>query len=270
MVGVSVAFRGVREGIESGGGRVVIDRETLRVLSGGQVEGNVFRLTCGQLDRKSYEAVNKVLDALGGKWNRKVGGHVFPVSPEGLIDEVIVTGEVGKKNVLEFFETPLPLACHMVDLAQIDGVMRILEPSAGRGAILNALLDRLPEGLDGRVYAVELDHERCEYLAGKYACTCIEADFLSWDWGVLFDRVLMNPPFSKGQDLRHVMHAYDLLAPGGRLVAIMGNGVTFRQERKYEEFRQLIERVGSVEALPEGTFKDSGTGVNTVLVVLDK
>jgi hypothetical protein len=85
------------------------------------------------------------------------------------------------------------------------------------------------------------------------------------------DVVLMNPPFSKGQDVKHVTHALGFLKPGGRLVAIMGAGVTFRQDKRTNEFRELVQAMGgTIERLPEGSFKSSGTMVNTVIVVIDK
>ena len=42
--------------------------------------------------------MNKVLEALGGKWNRKAGGHVFDHYPADEIDEVILTGEYTDKS----------------------------------------------------------------------------------------------------------------------------------------------------------------------------
>jgi 16S rRNA G1207 methylase RsmC len=81
----------------------------------------------------------------------------------------------------------------------------------------------------------------------------------------------MNPPFSKGQDIQHVTHALGFLKPGGRLVAIMGAGVTFRQDKRATEFRELVQAMGgTIARLPEGSFKSSGTMVNTVIVVIDK
>lgn len=244
-----------------------IDASVLEILSTGAVEGNVFKLTCGQLDRKQYEAVNKVLDILGGKWNRRAGGHVFELTDAAeAIDQAILTGEVGGKNPLEFFETPLGLARQMVDLAEMDDSMAILEPSAGNGAIIDAI----PEAMWGMVTAVELDARRWAYLENRYPCACINADFLAWEPSRPFDCILMNPPFSKGQDVAHVARACSLLAPGGRLVAIMSSGITFRQERRYQEFRALLDKRASwIIPNPEGSFKQSGTGVNTVTVVID-
>ncbi len=89
--------------------------------------------------------------------------------------------------------------------------------------------------------------------------------------GKRYDRIVMNPPFEKGQDVGHVIHAYELLKPGGRLVSIMSPAIKFNQQRKYTEFRQFLEEHnGWYEDLPADAFKESGTGVQTVLVVLDK
>ena len=36
-----------------------------------------------------------------------------------------------------------------------------------------------------------------------------------------YDRILMNPPFEKLQDIDHVRHCFDQLKEGGVLVAVM-------------------------------------------------
>lgn len=48
-----------------------IDAQILDVLSNAVINENALKLT-GQLDRKLYEATNKVLLAAGGKWNRRL------------------------------------------------------------------------------------------------------------------------------------------------------------------------------------------------------
>ncbi|MEN6584542.1 MAG: hypothetical protein ABFE02_00635, partial [Sulfuricella sp.] len=90
-----------------------------------------------------------------------------------------------------------------------------------------------------------------------------------------YDRIIMNPPFSNRRDAEHVMHAYTLLRPGGRVVAIMGEGVFFGQDKKAQEFRDWLESVnGTSEKLPEGSFMDPSLPVNTAvnarMVVIDK
>lgn len=90
-----------------------------------------------------------------------------------------------------------------------------------------------------------------------------------------YDRIIMNPPFSKRQDAEHVRHAYELLKPGGRIVAIMGEGVFFGQDQKAQEFREWLESIGGTsEKLPDGSFMDPSLPVNTAvnarMVVIDK
>ena len=53
------------------------------------------------------------------------------------------------------------------------------------------------------------------------------------------------------------------------LVSVMAAGVTFRDNRLTQDFRDLVRsRGGDIEALPDGAFKPSGTMVNTVIVTI--
>jgi hypothetical protein len=45
---------------------------------------------------------------------------------------------------------------------------------------------------------------------------------------------------------------------------------TFANDSKSIAFREWLDGRGYYEKLPEGSFKESGTGVNTVMVVIDK
>lgn len=66
--------------------------------------------------------------------------------------------------------------------------------------------------------------------------------------------------------------AFSLLAVGGTLVAIMPSGVMFRENKKTTMFRvNILNRYAVlVEDNPGGSFKESGTMVNTVRVKLVK
>lgn len=90
-----------------------------------------------------------------------------------------------------------------------------------------------------------------------------------------YDRIIMNPPFSDGRDIQHVQHAYDLLKPGGRIVAIMGEGAFFQSNKRAEAFRDWLDERGATnEKLPDGSFMDPSlpvnTGVAARMVVIDK
>ncbi|NVB43554.1 methyltransferase [Pseudenhygromyxa sp. WMMC2535] len=86
-----------------------------------------------------------------------------------------------------------------------------------------------------------------------------------------YDRIVMNPPFERQQDVEHIERALGMLAPGGRLVAIASAGLQHRSDNKTERLRKkLLELDGSIRKLPAGSFKASGTAVETVLVIVDK
>lgn len=159
------------------------------------------------------------------------------------------------------FPTPTPLVRRMVDLADIELGQRVLEPSAGTGNIVGDILGR---GLTREVVAVEISQELTRLLAAQLPfyndtrCT----DFLSCNGDLgTFDRIVMNPPFSNGDDIKHIKHALGFLRPGGRLVAICANG-----PRQNEQLQPLAS---TWEPLPEDTFKETGTNVRTVLLTIE-
>jgi hypothetical protein len=240
-----------------------IDETTLTILSRVTVTGNEIFLTCGTLDRKQYQAVNEVLENIGGKWNRKSKSHVFPEDPTDRLESVLLRGEIVPPKKYGYFPTPPELAMRVVNEAEVDFRHAVLEPSAGQGGIA----DCLPK--DCELDCVELLPENAAVLEKKmYNVRC--CDFLAIVPITRYDRVVMNPPFEKQQDIDHVLHAWKFLKPGGRLVSIMSAGVLFRENRKTVEFQEMICAYGNIERLPENSFKESGTGVNTVLVVMDK
>ena len=244
-----------------------ITPEVKEILEKGKTEGCLYFLPYIQLDRAMYIEVNKILELLGGKWNRSKKAHVFDTEEDAssILGAVEEGGVIDKKKTYQFFETPEELAKQMVELADIKTGMSVLEPSAGHGAIAKFI----PK--DSEIYLYEIDKEKCKVLNEmRYTkISCI--DFLSTTNTIGgFDRIVMNPPFTKGQDAEHVLHAYDCLNEIGRLVSVMSASVKFNQQKKYAKVRELIETNGEIVEVPQGAFKDSGTNVNTVIVVLNK
>jgi predicted RNA methylase len=251
-----------------------VDQNVLEVLSGLTVRGNLVTMST-QLDRKMYLKVNEVLAALGGKWERSMAAHVFDGNPQEALDNVIDTGEFVRDKDLGFFATPPELALKLVELAEVEEHMTVLEPSAGEGAIVAALRD---VGAD--VWAYEIDRGRFDKLAkrfsGKSNVIMTLQDFMKATPGPLsvpFDRVVMNPPFCKveGADhIHHVQRALSWLKPGGVLVSVLPASVSFRQDRRYREFRDWYKgHKGVLRDLPDGSFKASGTGVKTVVLKME-
>jgi len=239
-----------------------IDADVASVLERARFAGPVLVLPEGQLDRKLYERVNKALTLLGGRWDRRQGGHVFGEPAEDALDEALMTGEIAdRRKELQAFYTPPAVAQRVIEAAGIQAGMRVLEPSAGRGALA------LPAQQAGAwVMCIEKDPDTFAALVAAGAeGACM--DFLDHAPNPTFDKVIMNPPVSRQQDMKHVLHALQFLRPGGRLVAIMSPGFRHRQTAIADAFRdELQTRGGTVENLPFGSFKESGTMVDTVLV----
>jgi len=246
--------------------RVDVPEDVRRVLYNLRVEGNIAYIQ-GQLPRELYVKVNKALEAMGGKWDRSVRGHVFEGDPTEKIMGAMSTGEVvDVKKSFEFFETPMDVAGLVVAKARIEPGMKVLEPSAGRGAIADMVMAQCP---DCKLDVVEIEESNRKILKEK-GYKLAGKDFTKFKKKG-YDRVVMNPPFSKQQDVDHVNRAFKLLKPGGLLVSVMAPSVKFRGNKKTKDFVHLLEEQGgSIEDLPEGAFRESGTGINTVVVTLPK
>ncbi len=250
-------------------GLQTVESAVLHALGTATVDGNVIRLNTGQLPRDVYAKVDRVLRLMGGKWTKKLGGHLFADDPSDAFESLLLTGKVEKPDNFGAFFTPALLADEVIELADLELGMTVLEPSAGAGALLSRAAAVV--GIENCV-AVELQPSLADALRAQ-GFEVITGDFLSrpqWHRDDLVDRIVMNPPFAKQADVSHVTHAYSMLAPGGRLVSIMASSFTFRTNAKSEAFRALVSEVGSVKPNPEGSFKESGTNVNTVIVVLNK
>lgn len=176
-------------------------------------------------------------------------------------------------NPLDFFETPDDLADEVVRRAYIATLppgARVLEPSAGRGALARAI---------GRVRTdlcldlVELDGENGEHLRTQ-GFTVRHADFFDCEQESIYEAIVMNPPFKAiaGKTyIDHIYRAWDVLAPGCTLVAITPVGFLINQRHTKERtFRAWVEENGDYEEQARGQFKAVGTNVKTALVVLEK
>lgn len=165
------------------------------------------------------------------------------------------------------FPSPPSVAQLVIELAEIQQFHRVLEPSAGSGNL--AKLARA-KGADVDCYEIQPKHEAALREAGFI--NVVRRDFLEEHLDDCYDRVAMNPPFApRGADIRHVMHAWSAVKPGGRLVAVMSSGAVTRSDGLAFEFARWRQLHGAtVQELPEGSFKESGTMVRTVLVVVDK
>lgn len=187
----------------------------------------------------------------------------FPPPEPTAFDAMKETLQAGIQIVTapQLFPTPPELAARMVEEAGIEPGHRILEPSAGTGNLLAAVGHTRT---DCHAVAVELNAHLADKLSARFMVNVDirRADFLACNGDLgTFDRIIMNPPFENGADIKHILHARHMLNPGGRLVALCANG-----PRQQEMLRPIAAHW---EALPAGTFKEAGTMVNAALLIIE-
>lgn len=250
--------------------KVNVSEKVADVLRKAKIEGDrVFLLD--QLDYETYQEVNKILKAIGGKWNKKDKANVFPLDPAQAIADAINNGQaVNRQQTIQLFETPLELAERLVANVKLSGREHVLEPSAGRGAIAEVILKHL--GADGHLTLVEMDPDNVNHLKKTFEhdqrVTIIQEDFLKYRPGTnVFDAIVMNPPFTRNQDIFHVSHAMTTLKPGGRLSAITSPSWCFGKNTNQVAFSQMMEKLSAdIEVVPAGLFKKSGTSIETRMI----
>lgn len=171
------------------------------------------------------------------------------------------------KWVPNFFPTPRKIVDQMIEFAGIKDGMSILEPSAGKGDIIDGVREAMISGRAGACafIAVEIVPALAQRLVsvdglGRDRVKCM--DFLELAPDPTFERVLMNPPFERGIDRAHIEHAFQFLNPGGRLVAVACSTTG----------QKLADWADQVIPLPAGSFANSEnpTQVNTCIIIKNK
>lgn len=171
-----------------------------------------------------------------------------------------------------FFPTPKQLAEWVVVLAEVAGAgdVTVLEPSAGKGDLLEAIKAANPQA---RIVACEINHQLawiCEQKGFKVE----RGDFLQHE-STKPDIVVMNPPFERGSDVKHVLHAAGLMREGGRLVAIVSSTTADEHSRSGTSLRMGLDDLGCTYEVHEtdpAAFANGfiPTGVRTAIIKVRK
>lgn len=240
------------------------------VLKECTIEGNIVKLPTVQLRRDLYVAVKKRLELIGGQWKSgKVQGFLFQQDPTELLADVANGGSRNIQKELQFFPTPDIVADFLVKLSQIHHGHKVLEPSAGQGAIAKAIYRAHPKI---PIYCYEISELNQKFLKQCINVIVMGNDFFDPKPGdIKYDRIIANPPFSKNQDIDHIYAMYDILKPGGLMVTLASRHWEFAQGKKEKSFRGwLIAKNATVESLPMGTFKESGTNIESRIITIFK
>jgi type I restriction-modification system DNA methylase subunit len=244
-----------------------ISMEVKDVLKECTINGLVVHLPNHQLERKLYQEVAKSLELIGGKWKGgKVMGFVFDMDPTDLLKSIQNGDKRNLKKEFQFFATPAEIADWLVELADIQPDDTILEPSAGQGAIYEAIKRKHSEA---KVTCVEI-MEQNSLILSKKKITHYFQDFLTSECTFNFDKIIANPPFSKNQDIYHIYKMVECCKSGGRIVSVSSTHWELSQNKKETEFREFLKGMkADIHYIAPGQFKESGTMVGACVIVLN-
>ena len=233
------------------------------------LENGLLKLPNVQFCKKSYAEAKKWIEEAGGSWQGgKAQGFTFPFNPERVFSILKEGKRCNLQQEYQFFETPAEVADWLVMLAGgIHENDTVLEPSAGRGALIKAIHRACPSVT---VECYELMPENREFLHSLENVILLDEDFTKDSVGS-YTKIIANPPFSGNQDIEHVRLMYERLEEGGTLAAITSQHWKFASEKKCIDFRNWLKEVhGEVFEISAGEFKESGTSISTMAVVIKK
>ncbi len=179
------------------------------------------------------------------------------------------SGRRDQREGTDYYATPEPVGLKMVEFAGVKSGEKILEPSAGHGAIARYF----PE--DTARTLVEPSSSLASRAALNTPGARVVVDrFENLDKGAnKFDAIIMNPPFGHGgaTAIEHVSKAIGHLKNGGRIVALIPRGSTDAKFNKLMDSpaSKDVYLVGDIN-LPPVTFERAGTSISARIVVLEK
>ena len=241
------------------------ETEVVKHLNACVLEGAQVFLPEYEIDRAVFPKVKRALEGIGGKWEKSAQAFVFKNDPCDYFSR-IQQGEKldlvrARRKATQFFETTLQVLEEIGGHIHISRDMRVLEPSAGKGAIAHFLRESFSK-YEWTLDCCELDPENRSVLE-EDGFHLVGIDFLQMQKPSMgYHLIVANPPFSGYQDIDHFFHMYSLLAPGGRIACVMSRSAV---EGRSARSSELLEFLGyfffTVIELPAGAFRESGTSV---------
>ncbi len=191
-------------------------------------------------------------------------GDVLPDCHEEKPEKRSESTEVSKD--LQYYPTPKETVQRVLGDVYIEEGDAILEPSCGCGKLMDGVYKEVVKRRlkNVRMLGIEVDAARAEEAKGKGHSVLI-SNFLEAEPEARFSKVIMNPPFYGKHYAKHIKHAMKFLKEGGVLYSILP--ITAQTDHG------LIEGMGfkhQWRELPVGSFRESGTNINTTVLTMFK
>ena len=159
----------------------------------------------------------------------------------------------------DFFPTPDWLTEKLMEGISSDKDWRVLEPSAGKGTLVEAAKEIWERKQDGRgrtydfnVDVIEIEPQLQTILASA-GHHLVSDDFLRFNGYVPYDLIIANFPFS--EDAKHLEKALDILERnGGELRCITSSWLIENPGSRYEEkvVNRLLAYGPDIEIIHDG------------------
>lgn len=231
-----------------------------------------YYLDVGPMTDEEYFLLKPIVAYLGGHWREKYRSFVFEDDIKEKFEDCLLNGfqisdDYKYKEKNQFYPTPKNIAKRVVELAEIKDGNTVLEPSAGRGGLLDQIDVRC------NIIAVEPLDDNVKVLVEKgYECvTTTFEDFYEHNKQKQFERIVMNPPFSEQRDIKHLLMAYELLKEDGILTAIISENALYYRTDWSDKLNEFLKETDAyIEPIPTRSFKESGTAIETIIVKIKK
>ena len=135
----------------------------------------------------------------------------------------------------DFYPTPHNLIIKMMAKVNWKNVYSVLEPSAGKGDIAKVVQEHGGHYSKYNVFCIEQSNNLQAVLRDN-DFKVIDSDFLAYSGGEQFDAIIMNPPFSNGDE--HLLKAIEIMY-NGQIVCLL-NAETIKNP--YSNTRKLLLR----------------------------
>lgn len=143
----------------------------------------------------------------------------------------------------------------------------ILEPSAGSGNLVEGIL-RINKNVT--IHCSELNKELREELINK-GFTVIGNDFLKIEPNPIYDFVFACPTYKNNIDIEHIMHMYEFVKPGGKLISLTYPLWVMNNGKKQVEFRKWLEdKHYGLRMLEDNSFVENYTTQPSMVIILLK
>jgi hypothetical protein len=177
-------------------------------------------------------------------------------------------------NIPGFYPTTKSLINKLVSDIDFKSVYSILEPEAGKGDIVDGLMERMKihhyNGY-GKEYIPDIDtieiNENLRHILKGKGYRVVHDDFLTFQTYKHYDLIIMNPPFDEGE--KHLLKALEMQQNGG-IIRCLINAETIRNpfsNTRKDLIRKLDEYDAEIDFIKDAfTDAERKTGVEIAMI----